>query len=284
MACDPVAGLEHVGARHPQRGEIHYLKRAQTRLHRAHRVREDHGPAPLFGQAQEIERGRGEIARDRGLGRAGEVAGVAEGDLSRRDAPPRVIVGRDMLQLHAPDLERDRVARQRQHLVHPVADLDRGDAVARERLDLPHDVRPFVVLERDVVGPFAAVPVRHFLRAVVPQDDRQRQHRGAADFRLDPERQPVVRAPVLAVERAPEVDGRQPAARGRGRVAEHLHVHAEHAHSVAARLGGEGDGGRARGAPGFRARHVVERARSEYRFSEPGEFRGMLERYGEERA
>ena len=88
----------------------------------------------------------------------------------------------------------------RQFLRKTVSEVERGDSVTVERSDLPDDVVPFVVHERDGLVPAFVVPVGQFVRAVVVEHQRARDGRRAFDVGINPQRKAIERAPVFAGE------------------------------------------------------------------------------------
>jgi hypothetical protein len=255
---------------------------AEARTHGAHGPCECNLGEGVAVEADEPEAARGQVAGEGRLAGARLVTGVAERDPAGCDAPPLEMVGLDALQLDAADLECDAVAGTRQHPVDPVAELEQRHAVAGQRRDFPHHVLPLAVLQRDVVRALPAVAVGQPDRAVVVQHDLQRQHREPGDVRAHPHRDAVVPAPVLAVERAAQVDRGEPAPRRRRRVREHGHVHAQHAHPVEARCRGERQGAGALECPCARVAHVVEEPRVHHGLLQPAELRGVLELDGQQ--
>jgi len=115
------------------------------------------------------------------------------------------MIGVDALELELADLEGDAIAWRGKHFIYPISEFEHRDAVARQRLDLPHDLLPRVVCQRDVVRSLSIVDVGNLLRAVVVQDDLERKHRKPGDLRPDPHGDAIVAAPILFVERALKV-------------------------------------------------------------------------------
>ena len=87
--------------------------------------------------------------------------------LPGRDVPSCVRVGVDPLQLNPPNLKRDVIGGAGEHAIHEIADLDAGYSIARERLNLPHNLLPSVAGECNDVRAFPVVSVRHFLSAII---------------------------------------------------------------------------------------------------------------------
>ena len=74
---------------------------------------------------------------------------MAEGDFAGGDVPAFDVIGHNGLQLEPIDIERRAVAEFGKLPGKTVSEIDRRDTVAVERGDLPHDLVPLMILDRD---------------------------------------------------------------------------------------------------------------------------------------
>ena len=96
---------------------------------------------------------RRQIAGNRRFRTSGHIPAVAECDLARSDVPTLNVISHNALQFQVSNIEDGPIAWIRKLLGKALCKLQSRDAIAVERLDLPDNLIPRMVLENDRLVP-----------------------------------------------------------------------------------------------------------------------------------
>jgi len=129
------------------------------------------------------------------------------------------VVGIDALEFQVSEIEGNGALRLRLPAVVQVFNHQAGHLVVREIGNLPDNVIPFAVYKFESVEPLAIPHRGDLVSAVVVQRDLHRDVVEPRKVRVDPERQAIELAPILAGEGARGGDALRVVARGQFQLA-----------------------------------------------------------------
>src|SRR5450759_2535499 len=218
-----LAGFQSVRTRLPNLREVHHLEAPQIRLDRLNRLGEHRYPIRLVDQPELLG---AQTTGDGGLHRTGLVARVAVRDSPRPHPPPLYIL---LVHIHAFQLQMVQVEDEGILLLRFVTTYRVGDRHARHVVpghipEVQVHVVPLLVFQERVIiihdhgtARLPSNPSPSPGAVAIAKADAQVDQVGAGTIRIDPQRNPVELAPILAIEPSCDARAAPPSSTGRAR-------------------------------------------------------------------